>query len=47
MTGFGAMWRQALPLQRLFMSFLETRSMNAKFHEAEVVLIGDPANLVF
>jgi hypothetical protein len=46
-TGFGAMWRQALPLQRLFMSFLETRAMNAKFHEAEVVLIGDPASSVF
>ncbi|HTV11367.1 MAG TPA: hypothetical protein VME20_05830 [Acidimicrobiales bacterium] len=46
-TGFGAMWRQTLPLERLFMSFLETRAMNTKFREAEVVLIGDPANTVF
>jgi hypothetical protein len=46
-TGFGAMWRQPLPLERLFMSFLETRAMNAKFHEVEVVLIGDPSNTVF
>ena len=46
-TGFGAMWRQGLPSQRLLMSFLETRAMNAKFHEAEVILIGDPANPAF
>jgi hypothetical protein len=45
--GVGAMWRQAPPLERLFMSFLETRAMNGKFHEAEVVLIGEPANAVF
>jgi hypothetical protein len=46
-TGFGVIWRQALPRDRLFMSFLETRAMNNLFHEAEVVLLGDSANPMF
>jgi hypothetical protein len=32
--------KQALPLERLFMSFLETRAMNDRFREAEALLIG-------
>jgi hypothetical protein len=46
-TGFEAIWRQALPSDRLLMSFLETRAMNNQFHEAEVDLLGDPANAMF
>ena len=40
-TGSGAMSRQVLPLDRLLMSFLETRTMTAKLYDAEVVLVGD------
>jgi hypothetical protein len=29
------------------MTFLETRSMNERYHEAEAVLIGEPGNLAF
>ena len=39
--------RQRLPISRLFMTFLETPAMNDRYHEAEAVLIGDPANAAF
>ena len=39
--------RQLVPVQRLFMTFLETPAMNRRFLEAEAVLIGDPANRAF
>jgi hypothetical protein len=39
--------RQRVPVSRLFMTFLETLAMNERYHEAEAVLIGAPANLVF
>jgi hypothetical protein len=39
--------RQILPIDRAFMTFLETRAMNEQFHEAEAVLLADPANEVF
>jgi hypothetical protein len=39
--------RQRVPVSRLFMTFLETVAMNERYHEAEAVLIGAPANLVF
>jgi hypothetical protein len=29
------------------MTFVETREMNERFHEAEAVLIGDPSNRAF
>ena len=29
------------------MTFLETPAMNDRYHEAEAVLIGDPANAAF
>jgi hypothetical protein len=38
-----ALWRTAVPLRRLLMTFLETRALNDRFHEAEAVLLGDPA----
>jgi hypothetical protein len=42
-----ALWRQRVPLARLFMTFLETPELNGRFKEAEAVLIADPANRAF
>ena len=39
--------RQQVPVARLLMTFLETAAFNERFHEAEAVLIGEPANLAF
>ena len=39
--------RQVVPLDRLFMTYLETAAMNRQFREAEAVLLGDPANPSF
>lgn len=46
-TQVAVMWRQAVPLERLLMTFLETAAMNVRFREAEAILIGDPANRAF
>jgi hypothetical protein len=46
-TRVAVLWRQHVPVARLLMTFLETRAMNDRFREAEVVLIGDPANRAF
>jgi len=46
-TRTAVMWRQRVPVARLLLTFLETREMNARFREAEAVLIGDPANTAF
>jgi len=46
-TRAAVLWRQPLPLERLFMTFLETRAMNDRYREAEAVLIGDPESRVF
>jgi hypothetical protein len=35
--------RREVPVERLVMSFLETEAMNARYREAEAVLVGDPA----
>jgi hypothetical protein len=43
----GAMWRQAVPVERLFMTYLETRQMNRPFREAAAVMIEDPDNMAF
>ena len=43
-TWTAVQWRQTVPVTRLLMTFLETREMSCRFREAEVVLIGDPAN---
>jgi len=55
MSLFGPAWegrnarleRQIVPVERLFMTYLETAAMNRQFHEAEAVLIEDPENPVF
>jgi hypothetical protein len=46
-TVAAAMWRQRIPAERLFMTFLETAAHNERFLEAEAVLIGDPDSSTF
>lgn len=46
-TRTAVLWRQAVPVTRLVMTFLETREMNRRYREAEAVLIGDPPNRAF
>jgi hypothetical protein len=46
-TDTAVLWRQRVPVTRLFMTFLETRAMNRGFHEAEAVLVGDRSNRAF
>lgn len=46
-TRTAVLWRQRVPTGRLFMTFLETREMNARFKEAEAVLVGEPGNRAF
>lgn len=43
----GVLLRQSVPIERLFMSFLETAQMNQHYKEAEAVLLHDSANNVF
>ncbi len=42
-----ALYRQAIPLGRLFMTYLETRQLNHPYKESEAILIADPSNLAF
>ncbi len=47
-TTTGVLHRQSVPVERLFMSFLETVQMNRPFKEAEAVLLHESRNgLVF
>jgi len=39
--------RSVVPLDRVFMTYLETAAMNRQFHEAEAVLLDDPDNPSF
>jgi hypothetical protein len=41
------LWRQRLPAWPTLMTFLETRALNERFHEAEAVLLADPSNRAF
>jgi hypothetical protein len=42
-----AIYRQAVPIQRLLMTYLETEAMNRPFREAEAILLSDPGNAAF
>jgi len=42
-----AIFRQTVPLERVFMTYLETAAMNRQFHEAEAILLEDPGNPAF
>ena len=46
-TVAAALFRQRVPVSRLLMTYLETRAMNAQYHEAEAILVGDPTNALF
>jgi hypothetical protein len=46
-TQVAVMWRQRVAPERLFMTFLETAAMNARYREAEAILIADPGNRAF
>jgi hypothetical protein len=46
-TVAAAIYRQVVPVERLFMTYRETRAMNRQFRESEVVLIGDPESPLF
>ncbi|HJZ66754.1 MAG TPA: hypothetical protein VKF81_01315 [Blastocatellia bacterium] len=43
----GVLYRQFVPIERLFMTYYETEQMNIQFREAEAVLLYDEANPVF
>lgn len=46
-TRVAALYRQDVPIGRLFMTYVETRAMNRRFHEAEAILLADPRNRAF
>src|SRR5262249_8206241 len=43
----GVLLRQSVPIDRVFMTFLETAEMNRQYKEAEAVLLQDPTNILF
>lgn len=43
----GVLLRQPVPVERIFMSYLETAQMNQQYREAEAVLLYDPENAIF
>jgi hypothetical protein len=46
-TASAAIFRQAVPVERVLMTFVETRAMNRRFAEAEALLLGGPARALF
>jgi hypothetical protein len=42
-----AIYRQAVPVERVLMTYLETEAMNRPYREAEAVLLADPTNQAF
>jgi hypothetical protein len=42
-----AIYRQAVPVERVLMTYLETEAMNHHFREGEAVLLTDPTNQAF
>ena len=46
-TRAAVLWRQRVPTERALMTFLETRAMSRRFHEAEAILLADPSNQAF
>jgi hypothetical protein len=39
-TRSAALWREVVPVERVLMTFLETRAMNERFREAEAIVLG-------
>jgi len=42
-----AIYRQAVRVERVLMTYLETEAMNHPYREAEAVLLADPTNQAF
>jgi hypothetical protein len=42
-----ALWGQLVPVERIFMTFVETAGLDRVYHEAEAVLLADPENRAF
>ena len=42
-----AIYRQAVPVERVLMTYLETEAMNYPYRETEAVLLADPTNQAF
>jgi hypothetical protein len=45
--GTAALYRQSVPVQRVFMTYLETAQMNRQMKEAEATLFYEKGNLAF
>jgi len=43
-AGTGTLLRQTVPIERIFMTYLETIHMNRQYREAEAILLGEPAD---
>ena len=43
-TRTAVMWRRQIPIDRLLMTFVETRALNGRFKEAEALLVGEPGS---
>jgi len=46
-AGTGTLMRQAVPIERIFMTYLETIHMNRQYREAEAILLFDEGNQRF
>lgn len=46
-AGVGVLYRQAVPVERVFMTYLETAALNHPFREAEAILLWSPGDVVF
>jgi hypothetical protein len=46
-TVAAALYRQSVPIERLFMTYRETAAFSGQFRESEAVLLGDPASPLF
>ncbi len=46
-TNTAVLYRQPVPIERLFMTYIETEPMNRQFKEAEAILLADPGSRAF
>jgi hypothetical protein len=46
-TRVAVIWRQRVPIDRALITFIETKELKERFHEAEAVLLADPSNPAF
>lgn len=46
-TSVTVVYGQVVPVERVFMTFLETGQLGQVYREAEAILLADPANRAF